>query len=473
MSILLINPSGGYHHEYPPLGLLYITSFMRMHGRTVHFFDEGVHEYPGEKFLDVFKISRPKYVGLTLYTTNISRAYEIIGRIRDLAPDVIIIVGGPHATALPEYTLQECPLIDFLVVGEGEVTLKELIEDLDYGGSGKTIGGLYITQQDCDNGFVFTGKREYIADLDSLPLPAHDLIDLDAYQKNPISLGNKVGVIITSRGCPYNCTFCNKAVFSSITRRRSPLNVINEIRYLIDSASIDEIYFQDDLFALDRRWLTEFTNLICRLDIRIPWRMLARVDILGDEDYKKLKEAGCYLVQFGVESGNDEILKGINKQITTQQVIDAFAMAQRHHLQTYGFFIFGHRQESYETIKQTFELAKRIHCDFTSFFLLVPFPGTEVYSYLAEDARHDWQRIQYMNWNKGLEPLSICAIPGKELRLFEEQVNMEYFGRIGYLWHNVFSSGQSKLIRLKLHWFLFMIIQKLMFLLHGKSRKFR
>lgn len=473
MSILLINPSGGYHHEYPPLGLLYITSFLRMHGRTVHFFDEGALECPGEKFQDIFKTTRPRYVGLSLYTTNISRAYEIVEVIHGLAPDVIIVVGGPHASALPEYTLQECPLIDFLVVGEGEETLKELIEDLDSGGSGESISGLYVAKQGSGTGFVFTGTREYIADLDSLPLPAHDLVDLDAYQKNPISLGNKVGVIITSRGCPYNCTFCNKAVFRSITRRRSPLNVINEIRYLIDAESIDEIYFQDDLFALDRHWLAEFTDLLCRLNLKIPWRMLARVDILADEDYRRLKEAGCYLVQFGVESGNDEILKEINKQISTQQVINAFEMAQRHKLQTYGFFIFGHRQETKETIKQTFKLAKRIHGDFTSFFLLVPFPGTEVYSYLGKDARYDWQLIQYMNWNKGLEPLSICVIPGNELKLFIEQVNMEYFGRIGYLWHNVFSSTQIKLIRLKLRWFLSMTIHKLMFVAYGYTRIFK
>jgi len=473
MSILLINPSGGYHHEYPPLGLLYIASFLRDLGRSVSFFDEGALEDPAERFLDVFNASRPKYIGLTLYTTNLSRAYEIIGRIRERAPDTIVIVGGPHATALPEYTLQECPLIDFLVAGEGEVTLKELLADLDCGGDGKNIRGLYVRTESAETGIAFTGEREYIADIDALPLPAHDLVNLDAYQKNPISLGKRVGVLITSRGCPYNCTFCNKAVFKSITRRRSPGSVIIEIRWLIDNAAIDEIYFQDDLFALDRRWLGEFTRLLRQNDIRLPWRMLARVDILKEDDYRDLKEAGCYLVQFGVESGDDKILKEINKQITIRQVTDAFAMARRQGLQTYGFFIFGHRHDTYETIAQTLALAKKIRCDFTSFFLLVPFPGTDVYSYLPEDAKHDWKRIQYMNWNKGLEPLSICAISGSELKLFEEQVNMEYFGRFAYLWYNVFSSTRTRLIRLKFRWFFAMTVQKLLSQARGRTRIFR
>lgn len=473
MSILLINPSGGYHHEYPPLGLLYIASFLRELGRSVCFFDEGALEDPGDSFWEVFTGFRPKYVGLTLYTTNLSRAYRIIERIRELAPKTIIIVGGPHATALPEYTLQECPQIDFLVAGEGEVTLKELLEDLDAGGDGKNIRGLYVRPQDVDSESVFTGARDYIEDLDALPLPAHDLVDLQAYQKNPISLGKRVGVIITSRGCPYNCKFCNKAVFRSVTRRRSPMSVINEIRWLVDHTAIDEVYFQDDLFALDRRWLEEFTGLLKQNNFQIPWRMLARVDILKEDDFRKLKDAGCYLVQFGVESGNDEILKDINKQITTEQVISAFAMARRQGLQTYGFFIFGHRQDTCQTIVQSLELAKEIHCDFTSFFLLVPFPGTDVYSFLPDDARHDWKRIQYMNWNKELEPLSICSIPGRELKLFEDQVNMEYFGRIAYLWHNVFSCAKPGMMVIKFRWFLAMAVKKLLWQVRGRKRIFR
>ena len=473
MSILLINPSGGYHHEYPPLGLLYIASVLRDLGRTVSFLDEGALVEPAERFLDAFNTSRPKYVGLTLYTTNLFRAYEIIGRIRERAPDTIIIVGGPHATALPEYTLQECPLIDFLVAGEGEITLTELLANLDAGGDGKNIRGLYVRTETKEDGIAFTGEREYIADLDALPFPAHDLVNLDAYQKNPISLGKRVGVLITSRGCPYNCTFCNKAVFKSITRRRSPGSVIREIRWLIDTSAIDEIYFQDDLFALDRHWLGEFTRLLRQNNIRLPWRMRARVDILREEDYRALKEVGCYLIQFGVESGDDEILMDINKQITTRQVAEAFAMARHQGLQTYGFFIFGHRLDTYETIVRSFALAKRIRCDFTSFFLLVPFPGTDVYTYLSDDARRDWKRIQYMNWNKGLEPLSICAIPGNELKLFEEQVNMEYFGRIAYLWYNVFSAARPRLIRLKFRWFFAMTVQKVLSQVLGRPRIFR
>jgi anaerobic magnesium-protoporphyrin IX monomethyl ester cyclase len=473
MSILLINPSGGYHHEYPPLGPLYIASYLRSYGRHVHFFDEGTLAQPGDEFIGMLQDTCPAYVGLTLYTTNISRAYEIIRRIHDVAPDAVIIVGGPHATALPEYTMQECPLIDFLAAGEGEVTLRELLENLDAGQDGTRVKGLYVRRRDEASDFVFTGARDFIAELDELPIPAHDLVCLDSYQKNPLSLGKRVGVIITSRGCPYNCTFCNKAVFRSTTRRRSPQNVITEIWYLIDTIQVAEIYFQDDLFALDRRWLAEFTRLLKQHEISIPWRMLARVDILTDNDYKLLKEAGCYLIQFGVESGNDQILKEINKQITTQQIIEAFAMARRHHLQTFGFFIFGHRHDNYETINQTLELAKKIRCDFTSFFLLVPFPGTQVYSYLPEEVKYDWKRIQYVSWNKDLEPLSICAINGYELKQFEDQVNMEYYGNFGYLWHNLLSSFNTRLIRLKFHWYFFMNVRKLLFLGRGQTRIFK
>lgn len=454
MSILLINPHGGYHHEYPPLGLLYIASYLREKGRRIIFLDEGTVSCPGEEYSSLVEEHRPRFVALSLYTTNISRAYHIITTIKSNFPDCIIIVGGHHATALPGETIEECSAIDYLVAGEGEVTLHELLNAIESGQDIETVKGVYINNGHTSERLRFTGEREYFGNLDALPLPAHDLIDLSAYSQNEIRLGKRVGVMITSRGCPYSCTFCNKAVFKSVTRRRSPANVVQEIRYLIATQRIDEIYFQDDLFALDRRWLAEFLEEMKRNDIALPWRMLARVDILEESDYQSLKKGGCYLVQFGVESGNETVLKDIRKGITTDQVRRAFRMAREAGLQTYGFFIFGHKLDTLGTIRETFELAKDIRCDFTSFFLLVPFPGTAVYSSLTDEYRRDWSRIQYVNWNRGLDPISLCGVPGRLLKCLEQQVNMAYYGRISYLFANVLRFAPFSLFVLKLRWWL-------------------
>ncbi|RJX35466.1 MAG: radical SAM protein [Desulfurivibrio sp.] len=474
MSIMLINPSGGYHHEYPPQGLLSLAAYLRTKGREVHFLDEGALSAPKNEFLDGVRKYSPKYVGLSLYTTNISRCYQLIRAIKGYDRSIRIIVGGPHATAMPEYTLRECPEIDFLVAGEGEITLEELLDTLDSGREAAGIKGVYSRSGEDGGVLNFAGEREYLADLDSLPFPAHDLVDLDTYQKNPISVGKRIGAIITSRGCPFNCVFCNKAVFKSVIRRRSVARVIEEIQFLINNHGVDEIYFQDDLFALDKKWLYEFMDKLRDAGITIPWRMLVRVDILGYEDYAALKKAGCYLLQFGVESGSDIILKDIKKNISKAKVIEAFRAARENGLQTYGFFIFGHRLDTKKSILETFAFAKKIQCDFTSFFLLVPFPGTKVYQYLPDNLKHDWQRIQYINWNKDLDPISICEVPGGELAQFEEQVNMEFYGRFSYLLNNVFhQKNYAKMCLLKFRWWLRNTLALARHIAMGRERIFK
>lgn len=471
MSILLINPHGGYQHEYPPLGLLSLCSCLRQQHIPFGFLDEGIYPVVGDQFYMLFAELRPRYLGLSLYTTNISRAFSIITRIKTECPEIIVIVGGPHASALPDETLQECHLIDYLVAGEGEVTLVELIRALDSGNDGQQVSGVYY--RTVDGSIRCSGERPYIQNLDELPFPAHDLVHPRQYQYNPISIGTTVASIITSRGCPFNCTFCNKAVFKSKIRRRSPEHVMSEIMYLRELYNIDEIYFQDDLFALDRQWLHAIIASMAAHNLRIPWRMLARVDILDEADYRIARQAGCYLVQFGVESGNNSVLRDIKKNITRSQIYSAFRAARRAGMQTYGFFIFGHRIDTHQTIRETFQLACEIQADFTSFFLLVPFPGTACYQYLPEEQRHDWQRIRYINWERELEPFSICEVSPRDLRQYESQVNREYYGRIQYLTGNILLSwGSLPLMKLKMAWWILNTLARLRARIRGEHSAF-
>lgn len=474
MSILLINPSGGYHHEYPPMGLLSLTAYLRTKGKVVYFLDEGALPHPADEVLATVRKYSPRYVGLSLYTTNISRSYQLIKAIKAQDNGIQVIVGGPHATAIPEVTLMECPEIDFLVAGEGEITLGELLDSLDKGKDVSGVKGVYSRRGDDTDALHFAGEREYLPELDSLPFPAHDLVQIDSYQKNPIAVGKKIGAIITSRGCPFHCVFCNKAVFKSVLRRRSVANVIKEIQFLITNHEIDEIYFQDDLFALDKKWLYDFMDKLRAAGITLPWRILVRVDILDYQDYAALRNAGCYLLQFGVESGSDLILKDIKKNISKEKVVEAFRAARENGLQTYGFFIFGHRLDTKESIRETLAFAKQIQCDFTSFFLLVPFPGTQVYRYLPKNMKHDWHRIQYVNWNKALDPISICKVPGSELSLFEKQANMEFYGRPSYLLRNVFHQKKyATICLLKLRWWLRNSLTLAKHILMGRKRIFK
>ncbi len=442
MKILFINPPGNTLNEYPPIGLLYLASVAREGGYTVDFFDTGVQNNKNISLEDYVIKSDPNVCALSLYTTNILRAFDIIQWVKAKSPKCKVIIGGHHATALPERTMEECPGIDYLVYGEGEKTFVELLNAIDKNCSIHEIKGIFYR---ADNSIRSTEPRKYIEDLDSIPFPAFDLIKDFNYLYDTFVQGRRVATMVSSRGCPYKCVFCNRSVFKSKYRRRSPGNVVAEMKYQIEKFGVDEIYFMDDLFAIQREWLDEFYRELDKNNIRIPWKCLGRVDALSKEDFIKMRTHGCYIIQFGVESGNDEILRDIKKNITTDQARRAFNEAREAGIYTYGFFIFGHRKDNYSSVKHTLKFAQELNPSFISFFLLVPFPGTEVYSDLNSKEKYDWERIKYYHF--GTLPISICKIAPRDLVLFADQAFSEFYGRTRYLWQNFFHPYSSLKIR--------------------------
>lgn len=448
MKIFFLNPGGGYIHEYPPLGILYLASVMRKIGHEVAFFDEGsrnIHNITLEESLSKFK---PDLIAVSLYTSNILKTFDKISLLKKLVKSPVV-AGGPHATVLPEKTMQECKDIDFVIQGEGEITLNELAESL----AGKMpitqVPGLYFRDKDK---IKRTEPRDFIKDLDQISMPAFDLVQEFLYPYDPIKIGKKVATIMTSRGCPYECTFCAaKAVWGNNYRKRSAKNVVKEIKTLIENYNYDEIYFMDDLFAANSKWLDEFYAQMKKYNINVPWKCLGRVDILHFEDYKKMVNNGCYMVQLGVESGDDDVLKDINKHITVSQALCAFNSARKAGLNTYAFFMFGHQKDTYETVYKTIRLAKKLKPDFISFFSLVPFPGTKVYDALPEDLKYNWEKIVYTSWHKNQLPFKLSQIEPEDLIFFEQMSHLEIYPTLSYFFNNIlFSKARRKLIKLKL-----------------------
>ena len=466
MKILLINPSGGYIHEYPPLGLLYIASFLRDAGHIVGFFDEGAKSKTGSSLFDFATQFNPDIYGIALYTTNALETFKKISLIKKQSPKCVIIVGGPHATVQPERTLEECKNIDYLVCGEGENTTKELLDALQNNGNVLSVDGLYFR---ANGNIQKTPPRELIKDLDSIPFPMYELIEDFHYVFDPLKVGNKLATLMTSRGCPYDCTFCAaKAVWQGSFRRRSPENVIQEIKLLMNKYGYDELYFMDDLFAVNKRWLDKFYILKQENLINAPWKCLGRVDLLAYNDYKKMADSGCYLIQFGVESGDDKILEDINKKITTLQVTGAFSQARAAGLNTYAFFMLGHRLDTYETILKTINFAKKLCPDFLSFFCMVPFPGTKMYDLIPEESKYDWSRIMYSDWGRDLPPIQISSVDSKDLLAFEQQAYGKIYVSMRYVLKNmIFSKSNKKLLRIKYRTVKGHFISMLSHLAHG------
>ncbi|MCK9418513.1 MAG: cobalamin-dependent protein [Nitrospirae bacterium] len=465
MKILLINPSGGYPHEFPPLGILSIASVLKNEGHAVKFFDEGALQRDKMTLLDYIKEFNPNVLGLSLYTSNIVATFKTISTLRSLCPTSTIIVGGPHATVLPERTLLECKDIDFLICGEGELTTKELIESLQGKRDIHQVKGLYFREKES---IIKTEQREFIVDLDTIPIPDHDFLDRFSYSYGVLRVGKKVATIMSSRGCPFDCSFCAaKAVWRTSFRRRSPENVADEIELLINTHGHDEIYFMDDLFAVDKNWLNKLYAAMKKRAITVPWKCLGRVDLLTLADYQKMADNGCYLIQFGVESGDDDILIDINKKINTDQVRKAFAEAKQARLNTYGFFIVGHKLDTYETILKTIYFARYLKPDFVSFFASVPFPGTKLYDSLPEHAKYNWDLIRYTSYWQEKMPVQLCAVDTQDLRKFELQAHTAVYVTASHLINILFGRRQKRIMVWKLLMFFNHLMQRLIFSIRG------
>ncbi len=431
MNIFFLNTPGDYPNQFPPLGLMYLASSCRNNGHSVFFYDLGAHNAKHDECMAELASADAQILCISVYTTQLLTTIELINDIKNRLPTLKIVVGGPHISALPTETMQSCPAIDFEVFGEGEHTLHELLKALSSNSTLDAIRGLCYRDA---GGIRQNEARQRIADLDSIPFPAIDLITRFHYSYDKFAYGKKVGVAVSSRGCPYNCTFCNKAVFGNKYTRRSPENLIEELREQKRILGIEEIYFVDDLFVTDETWLSRFLDLYRESGINLPWKCLGRVDQVDGDMYHRMKAAGCFLVQFGVESGDEAIIKSIKKGIKIEKVREAVASCRKAGINTATYFIIGHPGETAATALRTLSLACQLNADICHFFVLVPFPGTANYRYVPEDLQKDWHRIRY--YHKGQYPISLCDLDPEVLYHIEKQARYEFYGRIGYFFTN-------------------------------------
>ncbi len=321
----------------------------------------------------VLKEFCPDFVGITFTTPLYKEALIIAEEVKKFNQDTILIAGGVHASALPEETINKSRF-DVIVVGEGDKTIVELINNSNLS---KVDGICYK-----DNGRVVRTKpRELIKDLDELPYPAWYLYDLKKYKASRLtSRKTPVGAIETSRGCVFGCTYCNKDIFGRRFRFKSPKRVVDEMEYMI-KMGFKEIHIWDDNFVTDINRAKRICELMIQRKVKVPWCLACgvRVDCIDDEFLRMAKKAGCYSVYLGVETGNDELLKKVNKGITTEQVVKAFKMVKKAGLETVGFFMFGLPGETEKTMQKTIDFAKKLDPDYAKVTILVPFPSTLIY----------------------------------------------------------------------------------------------
>ena len=363
-----------------PLGILYIATLLREKGHSVQTLDPWAHD---NHFVDKLAKFKPDLIGLSFLTTQYRRARDILARIRPLLPEARYLAGGIHSTALPEEVLRDLSL-DFIVRGEGEETMAEVATGKDL----KDIAGIsYRKNEEIKQ----NPPRPPLALLDSLPIPDRTLISYEKYLIPPGPFRGtycrRAATIISSRGCPFNCIFCgsSKLMFGFKTRRRSVANVIAEIDYLYQRYQIDGLYFLDDTFTLSPAWVEEFCERFKTENYKIKWGGQTRVNTVSFGLLKKMQEAGCCQIDYGVESGSDKVLKILKKGTSVEMIKRAFRLSHLAGLKPTATFMIGNPGEKREDIEETLRVAKEIKPHHVKFFYLTPFPGTELFAMAREN----------------------------------------------------------------------------------------
>lgn len=410
--IILVNPTltyeelyggvfsaAGNHHV--SLGLPYLAASIRASGYKVEIIDGIALQLSLEEIVSQIMEKEPRYVGLTGVSIQIYPAADIARKIKQKNKAIKIIIGGSHLSALPKESLEVFPQFDIGVYGEGEITVVELLRALDKGNGLEDIKGLVIRK----NGQVrLNPPRPLIDNLDDLPLPAWDLLpELKKYYGPPGDSLNRLpaSALMSSRGCPYQCTFCDRSVFGNRCRIHSPEYIMKMIRKLYFDFGIREIVFNDDNLVVFKKQLADLCNMMIREKIRLSWICLGSVNAVDEKLLRLMKRAGCWQIMWGIETGSQELLRLHKKPANLDQVRMALETAHKVGIRNKGFFILGLYHETEETLKQTLKFMLSLPLDEMHNTYLQPYPNTEVWNTAGQYGKFskEWKAMGAMTPN--------------------------------------------------------------------------
>ncbi len=398
MRIALIKPPGTYASWFkrPMLGISYICACLERHGFECKILDADFNSWPERTLISQVYAYRPDAVGITSMTHEIVTAARIAHKLKTHA-NIPVIIGGCHVTALPRQTLEEFSVFDFGVFGEGERTVVELLKSL--------AEDKYLPIE-AMSGVVFRKGQQVIVNQPRPFLPEQEINDLPfpsfghyyGKDKEALKKKDKYYVIVTSRGCPFRCAFCMRVLGGKV-RRRSPENVCNEIEFAISTYGAHTIDFADEIFLFDNAETRELLHMMVNrgLSKKIKWTGLVRANFVNPELIFLAKQSGCCHLEMGVESGDDEILKAIDKSITVEQVRKAVKIIKDAGISLNTYYILGHPNETRDTLRKTVELAIELNTDDIAVGLMVPYPGTKIYELALN--RQAGYRLLSRNWS--------------------------------------------------------------------------
>jgi radical SAM superfamily enzyme YgiQ (UPF0313 family) len=384
MKVLLINPGVTNEEVYarysagapclPPLGLCYLAAVLVGEGHDVRILDCVAERTTTAQLRAAVEEFMPHLMGVTSTTVSYGAARKVLHTVKEIAPSTTTVLGGAHLSALPVATMSECEFVDIGVIGEGEYTLAEIVERLNRNGSFEDCKGAVVRE----NGRVVeTGPRKPVKSLDDIPFPARDLLkDLRLYSHTPFRGAKFMTTMITSRGCPFNCGYCDQSVFGRSWRSHSADYVIAELSHLKQKYNIDFVSFEDDNFLLSKSRTLDICQMMIKASLNIDWSCLGRANEVDEDVLPLMKRAGCKTIYVGIESGSPRILELINKKMSLEDMRRGIDLIKKFGIKVTGSFILGVPTETREDLEKTIDLATSLPLDGISFFIFTPYPNT-------------------------------------------------------------------------------------------------
>jgi anaerobic magnesium-protoporphyrin IX monomethyl ester cyclase len=373
----------------PPLFQMYAASVAMQKGFEVKIWDAPAQQLPLEQLLKEVADFAPEMIVVNVSTPSFDHDLDLIRTLKQRLSSVIVTV-GPHVTALAQSVMSEHREIDIVALGEYEYTISEIASSLD---KLSAVKGIVFRKGDK---LMKTETRELLKDIDELPYPAWDAIDIHLYRESQFPASKRpIATVMTSRGCNHHCTFClyPQVMFNNKLRLRDLSMAIEEIRWLKDRFGVRFIYLEDDNFTASWKRVEEFCAMLIKERVNISWGCLSRTDGVTKERLSLLKESGCYLIKYGVESGSQQLLDNVNKHNTLDAIAKAFDLTKEMGIMTHATVMTGAPGENLQTISETRKFIRRLAPDSVQFSVCTPFPGT---SFFDECKKNNW--LNYERW---------------------------------------------------------------------------
>ncbi|MBN1364056.1 MAG: cobalamin-dependent protein [Syntrophaceae bacterium] len=436
MNVILVRPpSFKMPIIIPNLGLGYLASILRNNNHSVNIIDCAKGKMNHQKYLDFIAKEKPDIVGIQMYTCDYSSSKRCADIAKELNGNIITIVGGPHPSGDPEGTMENLKNVDFAFSGEAEIGLPKLLDWIELKKSYKieSVEGLIYRQK----GQTRKNKRGDIQNLDDIPFPSWDLINPKTYPIAPHGSFSKslpIAPIITSRGCPFQCTYCGVMVNTGRTyRTRSINNVIEEIKYLQKLFGIKEFHIEDDNFTLIKSRVMEFCKKLLKKNISIDWACTngIRLDTLDKELLLNMERSGCYSFSAGIESGSSRIIADMKRSDTLETIVEKTNLVySTTKIRMTGFFMMGYPTETREDIEKTINLALKLPLQRAQFSNFLPLPGTEIYDRLIKCKEFSPDSTIWNFYQNNVIVYSPEGISKKEMRCLMKKAFARFYFRL-------------------------------------------